>query len=245
VFVTERISTVFKGKDTMKKSLIAFAAVAFLAMTPALSLAGFIPLGTAISLDQLVSGQTLQAGDKLFSNFTYTSSGDFPVSSDVNVTPGYDSATGNYGIEIQGGFLAFSGNASATLGYTVSVTTPGLLISDIHMAGNPDLVGGPGSLGSIVVDQSLAQDPTTLQISDIDGTKIGQDGANLTGLYSSVDVTTTITGTLSDINPGIPTISFIDQTFSQSAVPEPATIVLLVTGALAAIPAYRLRRRKD
>jgi hypothetical protein len=182
------------------------------------------------------------AGDKSFSNFTYTSSGDFPVASDVNVTPGYESTTGNYGIEFSGGFLAFSSLSSATLGYTVTVTAPGLLISDVHLSGNPDVIG---VVGSMIVNESFKQDPTTLQISDINGTKVGSDASNLNGLYSSLDVTKVITGTPGVTAPGIPTISFIDQTFSQTAVPEPGTLVLLLTGALAAIPACRLRRRKD
>jgi hypothetical protein len=241
VFVTERISTVFKGKDTMKKSLIAFAAVAFLAMTPALSLASFLPVGSAITLDQLIAGQTLQVGDKLFDNFSYTTSpgGQMPAANTVLVQGIVDSS-GNYGVLFTGAFNdTFGGTASdALLKFQVSVLDPGKSIVATNLFGDPTVTGS----GIASVTETFVPLPGSMNIFD-NTSHTGTDSAThvLASGVQTLSVQKDILAFAGNAN-STAGLTQIGQTFVQT--PEPATLVLLATGAVALVPVYRRTRRK-
>src|SRR2546427_7354512 len=88
------------------------------------------PAAYAVPLSTLVSGGTKTCGDKLFSDFYYSSTGDMPTPLYVNV----DCITveGNLGLRFQGGFVDGPGGGSsdAVLSYIVTVTDPRFVITD-------------------------------------------------------------------------------------------------------------------
>lgn len=185
----------------------------------------------ATNLGALIANQgTIQVGDKLFSNFTYTPTGDMPSAANVNVA-GIQSNLGNYGISFIGGFTDLVGGVSsdALIGYRVTVLDPNYLITDAHLDSNLDSAGSVGSgritetfspvipnsplLGSFNTNFT-ADNNTSLQIHDdyVWGPPTG---------YTSIDVRKDILiTTTSGVSVGL---SFVDQTFSQtSIVPLPA-----------------------
>ncbi|MCC7086427.1 MAG: PEP-CTERM sorting domain-containing protein [Pirellulales bacterium] len=187
-------------------------------------------IGSPVALSTLVSGGNITAGDKTFTNFTYLFTGDMPGPVNVNVVPIQDDL-GNYGIEFQGAFVDLPssvGGSDAKITYTVTAGG-NWLISDAHMAGNPNLLGETGSVSVTETFLPLgANGEFTMEIYDDEGRPVPQlvDSTIFTTPSKSVNVQKDIliivpTGSQSG------TISFIDQTFSQIEVPEPASMVML------------------
>lgn len=211
-------------------------------------------LGTPIVLQTLIGQGSVQVGDKLFDQFFYSSTGDMPDASGVNVIPIVD-AYGNYGLRFQGGFVDLYGDgpSDALISYRVTVTEPGFLISDVHLSGNPSVFGkkchssrygcqASGVLG--VTETFLLDDPfTELVIYDIDpGPSQLVDWALLTTPLQTLHVQKNILA-FADKKKTVATLSFIDQTFSQvTAIPEPSTISLLIVGLAAAWQMRRISR---
>ena len=66
-------------------------------------------LGDPVALSTLVQPDgSIQVGDKIFNNFTYTPTGDMPGADRVNVIPITD-VDGNFGLRFQGGFHDVAG----------------------------------------------------------------------------------------------------------------------------------------
>jgi hypothetical protein len=199
-------------------------------------------------LSTLLTGGSVTVGDKLFDQFGYVSTGDMPDASGVNVLPFVDD-NGNFGLRFQGGFLdVFDGGAAdpgspsdALISYRVTVLDPAFLISDVNLAGNPAVHGPSGLIG--VTETFLLDDPfVELSIFALEPGGLQQlvDGSLLTTPLKSLHVQKNIIA-FADVEGSAATLSFIDQTFSQVAVPEPSTISLLLLG-LGAM-AWRIRRR--
>jgi hypothetical protein len=198
-----------------------------------------------VSLQSLLTpGATFRNGDKLFSDFTYTRNpdGDMPLASGITVLPLVDSS-GNFGLRFQGAFLDNPGgaNSDALITYRVTVTDPGRFIIDAHLAGNPVVASGNGS---ITVTEtfvgSVPAVPDTLVISaNVPGVTVNSAAAFFaahTTLLVQKDILASSTG-------GIPQMSFIDQTFSQTPIPEPASLALFGLG-VAGVLGYGWRRRQ-
>jgi hypothetical protein len=186
----------------------------------------------SFSLDDLIAEDgSITVGDKLFDQFGYLSTGDMPDASGVNVVPTTD-AGGNFGLRFQGGFLdLFDDN-------------PRFLISDVHLAGNPAIIGPEGQESGLIGVQEtfLPDDLTSLAIFDIEPGSTVQlvDWDFLTTPVKTLHVQKDIIA-FADAAGSAATLSFVDQTFSQvAAVPEPSTISLLILG-MAAL--WRLRRK--
>lgn len=226
----------------MKKSLIAIAAVAFLALTPAFSLASFLPVGSSITLDQLIAGQTLTVGDKLFDNFSYTISpgGNMPAANTV-IVQGIQDSAGNYGILFTGAFTdLFGGTASdALLKFQVSVLDPSKSIVATNLFGDPTVTGS----GIASVTETFVPLPGSMNIFD-NTSHTGTDSAThtLASGVQTLSVQKDILAFVANANSSAG-LTQIGQTFVQT--PEPATLVLLMTGAVALVPVYRRNRRKD
>ena len=104
-------------------------------------------IGSPVALSTLLDNGTIVVGDKTFTNFTYTLTGDMPGAINVNVVPIQDDF-GNYGIRFQGAFTdlpSSQGGSDALITYKVTAG-PGRLISDAHLQGNPNLLGTTGSI---------------------------------------------------------------------------------------------------
>lgn len=192
-------------------------------------------LGSPVALSTLLtSGASITAGDKTFTNFTYIFTNNMPGPVGVNIVPIQDDL-GNYGIQIQGAFIdlpSSAGGSDAKLSYTVTAGG-NHLISDAHMAGNPNLLGETGSVSVTETFLPLgANGEYTMEIYDDEGRPLPQlmDSTVFATPAKSIDVQ-------KDILIIVPTagqsgtISFIDQTFSQIEVPEP-TVGIVVLGSL-------------
>src|SRR5262249_23264176 len=150
---TTQVSSNSLRRRIMLRHFKWFAAVGLAVLVCAAPAAHAVP----VPLSTLVAGGTKTCGGKFFNNFSYSSTGDMPAASAVNV----DCVTiaGNFGLEFQGGFLDLPGgtNSDALIKYTVTVTTPGIFIVDAHIQGNPHVDGGTGAM--IVVDSFVPDAP--------------------------------------------------------------------------------------
>ena len=192
-----------------------------------------------VPLSTLIPGGTKTCGDKLFSDFFYSSTGNMPDASGVNV----DCITlaGNLGLEFQGGFLDLPGGntSDALIKYTVTVTAPGIFIVDAHIQGNPHVDGGTGAM--IVVDTFVPDAPNTMSIFHIPPSfPQNTDSTIFTTGYTTLHVQKDILGAA---GTGAASMSFVDQTYSQTSVPEPGTVGLLGIGILGLV-GYSWRRHR-
>ena len=109
-----------------------------------------------VPLSTLIPGGTKTCGDKLFSDFSYSSTNNMPAASGVNV----DCVTvaGNLCLEFSGGFVDLPGGdaSDALIKYTVTVTAPGVFIHDAEIQGNPAVINGTGSMS--ITDTFLPED---------------------------------------------------------------------------------------
>jgi hypothetical protein len=180
-------------------------------------------------------------GDKKFSNFAYHPIGDMPDASLIDVVSTTD-AQGNLGIRFIGPFADQPGGGAseALLEYKVTATDPNQRITDVHLAANANVVGQSGY--ATITETFLPDDPNVvLEAFDFQpGGRMLTDWADLTAPQMMLHVQKDITLNSASAN-SLATISFIDQTFSQSHVPEPTTVAL---GGLALIGLTAGRRRK-
>ena len=225
------------------------ACVVAIAMGIATSQAAFIELnpngsGDPVILADLISGQVegLTVGDKTFSEFFYSTlpNDDMPDAEDINVF-GFQDASGNYGVSFHGAFLDLPGGgvSDALLRFTVEVSEEaaarGFRISDAHLfAGGLGL--GDDSFFSI--DESFQENNATLSAfgTTLNGPQETQlsDWVFFDETYTKLHVTKDILAIAGDTNvPARTTV--IDQSFSQTQIPEPATIGLVALGLIGMI----------
>ena len=199
----------------------------------------------AITLAELIRTQgTIQVGDKLFSSFGYLATGDMPVAGGVNVV-GITDPAGNFGLEFQGGFTDApgGGTSDALISFHVHVLDPLMRIVDAHIAGNPSVIGGDGLMA--VTESFLGQGPPTINIFDsvtggVHNTQLSDQRTFVLGV-TDLDVRKDIFGSSQGGNP---TLSFVDQTFSQQGVPEPGVMSLLCGFGVGSSALFYRRRRK-
>ena len=202
--------------------------------------------------DLISSGESVRAGDKVFSGFSWTTIAGNNALSTITVST-IMSVDGLYGIEIGGALSQLGiGSSDWRLGYSVTAD-PGNLISDIHQYAS--LSGTAGSYINItenaldsgqhvVATSNLGQGINYAYIDQSDPYAELNDKLNvdtpLSTLYISKDILLQVT----DAN-GDAATTIIDQTFSQTPVPEPSTIV---AGTLLVLPfalsALQILRKK-
>ncbi len=189
----------------------------------------------------LAPGQTLQSGDKIFSNFTYTRNGDMPSAAGVSVEP-VKNPSGDFGVRFSGGFVdRIGGDASdALITFDVSVAPgAGHLIKGAILQANPAVFAGTG-LASVTETFLPSISDQKLVVYDFGGgdDKL-LDSITFSGAYTTLPVQKDIilhaTG-----QTGAVTMSFVDQYFPQIQVPEPTGATLALLG-LAAAGLFRRR----
>jgi hypothetical protein len=205
--------------------------------------AGAATPAAAASLTQLLApGASITSDGLVFDNFTYTTSGQMPDASGVSVVAIID-ALGNAGIRISGAFTDAPGDAGSDALLTYRVTSLGAPLTDAHLFGNPLVVGGPGA---IAVVESLDLLPVR-QMTIFDNQFVGGTHSTQTSDAVTFSPVQSISPVFKDIlgfsQGGIPTLSFIDQTYSLRAVPEPSGLVLMGTGVAGLMGVVWRRRR--
>lgn len=206
-------------------------------------LAGVASADTYNLADLIANGDTITVGDKIFDNFSYAATGDMPDADDVNVISHID-AHGNFGIRFQGGFLDLAGGGAsdALITFDVTITQAGIdagnLISDAHLSGNLDVIGGSGgsSFGAITETFLTGNATDVLSIFATEDSAVLVDWVDFDDLVTTISVQKDII-LFADDDAVATTLSFVDQSFSQ--IPEPGSLALLGLGGLAL---FRRRR---
>ena len=224
--------TTFSTKNT-----IGFIVVAFAVGLVTASSSGTVIAQETFNLQDLIDTMgDFEVEDKRFSNFHYSATGDMPPASNVNVVTFID-ADGNPGFRLTGYFSdtaltsgGTQGGSDALLTYEVEVTDPNFRITGAVLAGNPNLLGS--TTGSINVSETFlplgASGEYTGEIFDdtLAGTQLIDSVAFNAG-YSRISVQKDIGAIVFE---GSGTMSFVDQTFPQTAIPEPGTTMLCLLG---------------
>ncbi len=201
-------------------------------------------IGSPVALSTLLDNGSIKVGDKTFTNFAYTFTGDMPAAVGVNVVPIQDDF-GNFGIRFQAAFIdlqSSTGGSDALITYRVTADDVHL-ISDAHLAGNIDRLGTTGSASVTETFLPLGQNGQfTMHIYNDEGhpTPKLADSTIFDTPTRSLNVQKDIL-IIVPSQSGSATISFVDQTFSQIEVPEP-TFGALMLGSVLGVA--RLRRRQ-
>jgi len=205
----------------------------------------------SVSLASLLADPTgsVTVGDKVFTGFGYSGANDMPTAANVNVLGLKDSA-GNWGLRFQGGFqdVPGGGASDAHISFMVEVAQvqqgQGWRITDAHLAIAGGATGGDESY--FIVDESLSNGqaletyvttlgPGTTQTSKLSDAKVFP---GVTKLNVIKDILAQAAA--GNLLPARGTV--IDQSFSQTRIPEPATVGLFGMATLAMIGFSRRRK---
>ena len=187
---------------------------------------------TASYVDYQALGATgCTIGDKTFSNFNFTLVG---FGGDIVVTPFVDnpntpSLVGDVGFQLTFN-LTQSGPGVKDIGLIYDVSAPGPTITDAHLGFAAAAANGGVALVTETVCPSVGSCETLPLL-----VFTGQGGRNTDFLLfdpvQSLHIRKDIGVSVDDVFAlGLATISQVDQSFTQTAVPEPATLFLLGSG---------------
>ena len=180
----------------------------------------------SVTLGDLIADQgSILSGDKLFEHFTYVGTGDMPGAGDIVVQP-FTDANNNFGIRLVSSFLDYPGNgpSDAKVTFRVTPTDPDYRISGAALQGNTSIIKS----GIVSATQTIAGIPGQLQIFDqVPGGTDLLDSKTFGSLFAELDVELLLSADAGEEEENdSASASFIDQTFAQSVVPEPASLAV-------------------
>jgi hypothetical protein len=222
----------------MNKALINRAAILMLALMVVLAASLTANQAEAISLADLIANNgTITVDDKIFSDFSLTVSGGTGVFGPVDATGINVLATSidptHQMLTFAGGFFAglgAGGPASSVdylIGYTVTTTNGLPLINDIELSFN-GVVTSPIATAN-VTEQAFVSGQLVGTVFVNTPSNLGTNSIVLSGgPFTSVNVQKDIL--LVAAPDGQVSISAINQTISQVAVPEPTSLLFLGLG---------------
>lgn len=207
------------------------ASAAFIDLTPEL---GASNSATSVPLSQLVDNEVdgIVVGDKVFTGFSYSTIGDMPADENVNVL-GFRDPDGNWGISFHGVFIDLPGGAisDALIRFMVEVdpvaAREGFRISDAHLFLG-GVGAGPDSFFS--VDESFLESDESMSthFSTIGGgSQQLSDWAFFDPTLTKLTVTKDILALAAANSTQPARATVIDQSFSQTLIPEPSSVALL------------------
>lgn len=243
-------------REKLQTILTPLIAVALVVAAVGSSQAAFINLtpsngvnsSTSVPLSDLVSGAVtgVTVGDKIFSGFNYSFLGDMPAPVDVQVL-GFKDQNGNWGVSFHGTFIDLPGGgiSDALIRFNVDISPAGLeegyRISDAHLFMNGF---GVGENSVLTVDESFLETNQHLNtfISTLNGGGVkSSDWVDIVPTQTTLHVTKDILA-IAGANAVLPArTTAIDQSFSQTKIPEPAAALLSLCGVLG----WGLSRRRE
>jgi hypothetical protein len=205
----------------------------------------------AVTLADLINNNgTIVSGDKTFSNFSYilnpgTNSG-LPDASAVTVTP--ITLNGNYGLNFSGAWNNPTLNTTTDAKIGFIVTAPGPIIVDDELFGNPDLTGtmsSPNQGFMSITETAINASNVTVSHLTIEDAYLNGQNTLISDAHGYFPLNPTykltVTKDMQFYNGGLtPTLSSVDQTFSQ--VPEPGALTMLIASGICGSLVF-LRRR--
>jgi hypothetical protein len=231
-------------------------AVCLVASTASAALIDLTPVGNAVNSVGSVSLAALQSdptggiivGDKIFTGFSYSRIGDMPLPADINVL-GFKDPDGNWGVSFHGTFVDLPGGgfSDALIRFQVEIDEEaiedGWVISDAHL-----FIGGVGAGDEsfFTVDETfLGKNETLNAFYSTLGPGVNSqlsDSTIFTTPVTKLNVTKDIfaSAAAGGFLPARATV--IDQSFSQTLIPEPATLALAGMSGLAMVA---IRRRRS
>lgn len=220
-----------------------------LAVVAAVGIGANTAHAVTVNLGDLINNNgTLTLDDKVFSNFSFAVTGNVTplVASGVNVIGTVLDAT-HEELTFQGAFngggpTAPAGSGDILIQYSVATTNGAALIHDIQLSFN-GVVISPTAQATVTETAFNASNQIVGQVVVNTPSNLGTNTIILAGgPYSSVRVQKDIQFQWGA--GGQVSMSAINQTISQTAVPEPTSVLLLGSG-LAAFGVWGLKRRKN
>ncbi|MBA4106261.1 MAG: hypothetical protein C0485_10930 [Pirellula sp.] len=226
------------------------------ASTASAALIDLTPAGDAVNSVGSISLADLQndptsgiiVGDKVFTGFSYSRDGDMPLPANINVL-GFKDPDGNWGVSFYGTFIDLPGGLSsdALIRFQVEVDAEsaeaGWVISDAHL-----FIGGVGAGDEsfLTVDETFLGNNETLNaFYSTLGPGVNSQLSDSTIFSTPVTKLNVTKGIFASAAQGgfLPArTTVIDQSFSQTLVPEPATLALAGVSGLAMVA---IRRRRS
>ncbi len=213
---------------------------AFINLTPT---NGAANSSSSVLLSDLISGEVdgIIVGDKMMSGFSYTPqspvTGDMPTANMVDVL-GFQDPSGNWGLSLHGAFMDLPGGAPASdvaVRFVVSIDPTALQqgwrITDAHLYMNGVGVGSPDS--SFAVDETFAESGSDNSLHTImstfpNGPTKLSDWTYFATPLTTLHVTKDILAIASAESGEPARATMIDQSFSQTQVPEPSNFRVVV-----------------